>query len=132
MLHKLDLADGKSVEVKKLVIADFALVLKKFNKLPQLLSTFETFTADAIISALPEMLAGSLDELIDIIATATTASVEELKQLDLADFTLLVATILEVNRYDEIAGFLARIGNKWTEGKKANQKQASQKESSKA
>lgn len=99
----------QGITARKLVIRDFAEVMRRLGDLPKRLEGIDTDTTDGFLKALPTLIADSLPELASIIALATDADEEQVMDLDLADFTALVASILEVNRYEEIMAFLGKI-----------------------
>lgn len=101
------------IQIKKLVIRDFAEMLKKLNKLPERLDVLEGTKAEDLVSAIIPMLVDSLPEISELIAFATVEKTgEDIQKLELLEFMKILHAILEVNQYEEIVRFFTFIRSK--------------------
>lgn len=102
MEFKHTLSIGKEITVKKQPVGKFIQALKVLKRIPQHLSGFSTIDQNAIIAALPEMIASSYDEVKEIITIATDLTAEEVDQLFAEELIEVAADIIQANEFDKL------------------------------
>lgn len=107
MNNTFTISDGSVVTVKKLVLLDFAEVLKRIDALPEKLIGVDS--AASIMFQVASVVSTSLPEIVGIIEICTDAKPEVIEQFDLSELMELTALILEVNKYEKIMSFLGQI-----------------------
>lgn len=104
------------VTVKKLVLDDYAELLKKLQNLPaEFGKIIEGTDADgsgankSVYSAVPQLVTAALPEFKEIMTVLTDADAERVGQMDLADVIELILASLELNDYERIVNSLKKI-----------------------
>ena len=72
--------DSGPVDVKKLPLGKYALLLQELQKLPEILEKLTSFESDEILQQLPSMLATSWSDIIGIMSIATGVDKKELEE----------------------------------------------------
>lgn len=109
MDYEITTEEGVKISVKRLVVEDFAKILKQVKSLPEKIVDINTESTDQLIASLPGIIADFLPELSEILAACTNTTAEEIRKLDLSELTELTYLSLTVNKYDRIMDFLGKI-----------------------
>lgn len=101
--------EDREIEVKKLPIGRYAEVLKCVKELPKHLSGLDGIDKTVMLQMLPDLLADSTPDVLNIIAVATYLPIEEVERLGLREITDLVVAIFEVNEYQEVFSKIKKV-----------------------
>lgn len=108
--------DSGDVEVKKLPLGKYALVLQELEKLPAVLEQITSQSTDEIVQQLPAILATSWSDVVGIISIATGVSKAELEEeIGLDEAVSLVTAVIEVNNFFSVAQNLGKLRDVWQE-----------------
>ena len=106
--------DSGPVEVKKLPLGKYALLLQELQELPGILEKITSFESDEILQQLPSMLATSWSDIVSIMAIATGVSKKELEEdIGLDEGISLVTAVIEVNNFFAVAQNLGNLKEVW-------------------
>ena len=106
--------DSGPVEVKKLPLGKYALLLQELQELPKILEKITSFESDEILQQLPSMLATSWSDIVSIMAIATGVSKKELEEdIGLDEGISLVTAVIEVNNFFAVAQNLGNLKEVW-------------------
>jgi hypothetical protein len=105
------------VLVHKMVLADFAELLRALDQLPKKLgglfdgkeSDFKSMDSAAILKLIPGLLADSFDDIAGLLAVSTDKDAKFLLKLDAADSIEVLDAILELNDFVRIANAVKKI-----------------------
>lgn len=101
---KVELSNGKILEVKQLPLRRYAELLKALQNLPKQLGNITSLGNDELFDQLPLLIANSFPDLLNILPIATDLTKEEIDSDDfgLKDATSVVLAVMEVNDYKAI------------------------------
>lgn len=94
--------ENRSVVVSKLPLKRYADLLQAVQKLPQKLSGMGDLSNDAVFANLPQIIADSLPDFVNIITIATDLKKDEVNELGLDEVVEVVIAIAEVNKYKQV------------------------------
>ena len=72
--------DVDGFTVYKLKMSEYAQVFDKLQKLPELIGGLDLESANAMLAALPKLVATALPEVMEVLAVATRKTVEEIDE----------------------------------------------------
>lgn len=115
--------DSGLVEVKKLPLGKYALVLQELQKVPEILELIMEKDTTEIVSELPSIVATSWSDLVGIISIATGVSKQELEEeIGLSEGIDLVTAIIEANDFFGVAQSLGKLQEIWKQKKAQHDK----------
>lgn len=102
----------RTLTVKKLPLKKYVELLKAARALPKKIQGLEGITQDVIFERLPEIIADSLPEFVELIVVATDLESEYIYSLGLDEVIDIVLAVVEVNNYkgiyDKVKNAMAR------------------------
>ena len=106
--------DSGPVEVKKLPLGKYALLLQELQKLPEMLEMIMEKDTTEIVNELPRIIAISWPDLVGVISIATGVSKKELEEdIGLDEGISLVTAVIEVNNFFAVAQNLGNLKEVW-------------------
>lgn len=104
------------VEARKMVLGDYAELLRGLNKLPEQVSKLvgedkaeKGIDRQQLLTLLPTLAAESLPELASVLAIPTDKDGDFIMKLDLPDILELIDGILDVNDFERIQGAIKKL-----------------------
>lgn len=96
--------DGQSVEIKKLPLGKYAELLRAVKELPKIIGLIDGNSTEEIVRKIPEIVATSLPDVINILTIATPLKREFMESDDfgLYDAVAAISAVIEVNNYKGI------------------------------
>lgn len=111
-IKTITLDSQREITVKKLGIGHYKDLFASLKNLPGLVADLDTISTEAILAKLPEIVATSVDELVDVLLhfvhESTPITKEEALELGLDEFIMIVEAILEVNNAQYIGEALKK------------------------
>lgn len=101
--------DDKKVTIEKLPLHKYSEVLKALHELPKKVEGLTNATSDDVLKELPNLIATSLPEVMEILAIATPLSVEDIAVLGLDEVVKLALAVYEVNNYKDIYDRIKKV-----------------------
>lgn len=102
----------KEITIKKLGIGHYKDLFASLKDLPGLVADLDTISTDAVIAKLPQIVATSVDELVDVVLhfvhESTPFTKEQALEIGLDEFIKIVEAILEVNNAQYIGEALKK------------------------
>lgn len=99
---KVKFAD-REIEVKKLPLGRYAELMRAIKELPKTLGGVDALSENDIFERLPELIASSLPDAINILVIATDLTELELREEGgLDDAIRVLVAVIEVNNYKEV------------------------------
>ena len=106
--------DSGPVEVKKLPLGKYALLLQELQKLPEMLEMIMEKDTTEIVNELPRIIAISWPDLVGVISIATGVSKKEFEEdIGLDEGISLVTAVIEVNNFFAVAQNLGNLKEVW-------------------
>lgn len=105
--------DSGPVEIKKLPLGRYSLLLQKLEKVPELLDGITKLDSDntgALLAQIRDLIVNSSDEVIGILSAATGVDEETLSnEVDLEGALDLVLAVIEVNNFLALKGKFLKV-----------------------
>lgn len=108
----IELDSGKKVTLRKLPLGKLSELLLVLEEIPRQISKFDTVEDDDMFSAIPKMVATSIEEVAKVLIRASDGQVteEEIKnELGLAEVTDLLVAAYEVNDIQRVVGNVKKL-----------------------
>lgn len=100
------------IQAKKITLGQLPTLAGIVRAFPQVLGNLEALDNATIVEKLPQIIEVALPEVAKIVAMTTNLKEEDVETLDLAEFTEIVAQVLEVNRFEEVVKNLKVISHR--------------------
>lgn len=104
------------IQVRKLALKDYADIFKALKTLPGALGEVFNNSSDEEISntayllqVLPEVIGDSIPEFAKVLSIPTSATAEQIEDMDISDILDLVDGFLEVNDWNRIVQTIKKI-----------------------
>lgn len=101
--------ETKELVVKQLPLKKYAKLIGAFEKLPAQLSGLENLSNDDILPKLPQLIAKSFPDVVNVFVVATELTREEVDELSLDEAIDVFIAIIEVNKYKEVFDKLKKV-----------------------
>jgi hypothetical protein len=101
--------DEQEVTVSKLPLHKYAEVMQALNELPKKVEGLTNASTDEILQKLPALIAGSLPEVVEILAIAVPLDVLAINSLGLDEVVKLAIAVYEVNNYADIMERIKKV-----------------------
>lgn len=112
-MKKIKLDTGNEITIKKLGIGKYKDLFASLKQLPGLVADLDTISTEAILARLPQIVATSVDELVDVLlffVEDSTMPFTKTEALDIGldEFIKIVEAIFEVNNAQYIGEALKK------------------------
>ncbi len=94
--------ENRSLEIKELPLKKYAALLLAARNISKTVGGIDILNNDQILKQLPEIIANSLPDLINILTITTDLNREEIEELGLNDSMKIMVAVIEVNNYKEV------------------------------